>query len=385
MARAAELEQPLLPNPQLANSVCDKLAVRFAKCILRARFNEVFHETQCVDEVARRVALPLLHLGVLMVAMIVSTAGALCHLYGMSTSLAAICTVIEFQAYTPQTSPGWERDLTIKTRSDWNKERIEGIIDAVQNQDVHYTYLFMVVADSKGKGFMIETSPPWDTDVNHLEFPLFLSLVEENEIQVSHMIWDNIIVQVMNPLWLVLSFASLWGWVHLPVLGPIGHILQLGSASLVDSSAALALISPPQVHLSMSEKQLESFNKCKGNDQGLQCLIWLLAFQTVIGLLLLPAAGAVGKRFSHVMKLSSAFTAIEVSLASENQSCNICPICLDSLKASGSNPEDPGTLWTLPCSHTYHKDCILPWLTHGRDAVGTCPTCRAGQDTNIDH
>jgi hypothetical protein len=47
----------------------------------------------------------------------------------------------------------------------------------------------------------------------------------------------------------------------------------------------------------------------------------------------------------------------------------VCSICLGSYK--------PGALiTTLPCRHTYHKECIMPWLLQqGRRS--TCPMCKA--------
>ena len=45
-----------------------------------------------------------------------------------------------------------------------------------------------------------------------------------------------------------------------------------------------------------------------------------------------------------------------------------CAICLDEIKNSTGNAT------RLPrCMHTFHEECILPWL---RDCHGTCPVCR---------
>ena len=43
-----------------------------------------------------------------------------------------------------------------------------------------------------------------------------------------------------------------------------------------------------------------------------------------------------------------------------------CAICIDDVL------ESEGTI-RLPCNHSFHKDCILPWLT---ERNGTCPLCK---------
>ncbi|CAD5328294.1 unnamed protein product [Arabidopsis thaliana] len=45
-----------------------------------------------------------------------------------------------------------------------------------------------------------------------------------------------------------------------------------------------------------------------------------------------------------------------------------CIICLEELSSSGSERR----IMKLLCSHSFHKDCILPWLRCKR----SCPTCR---------
>mmetsp|Transcript_3508 Transcript_3508/g.7300 ORF Transcript_3508/g.7300 Transcript_3508/m.7300 type:complete len:560 (-) Transcript_3508:787-2466(-) len=44
-----------------------------------------------------------------------------------------------------------------------------------------------------------------------------------------------------------------------------------------------------------------------------------------------------------------------------------CSICIEEL-----NVQDQGTV-RLPCHHSFHADCILPWLT---ERQGTCPLCK---------
>eukprot|EP01012_Entosiphon_sulcatum_P006213 TRINITY_DN12915_c0_g1_i1.p1 TRINITY_DN12915_c0_g1~~TRINITY_DN12915_c0_g1_i1.p1 ORF type:complete len:169 (+),score=8.20 TRINITY_DN12915_c0_g1_i1:37-507(+) len=42
-----------------------------------------------------------------------------------------------------------------------------------------------------------------------------------------------------------------------------------------------------------------------------------------------------------------------------------CSICLDEHEVGGRGI-------VLPCSHVYHKDCLVPWLSQHN----TCPMCR---------
>ncbi|CAL4987230.1 unnamed protein product [Urochloa decumbens] len=43
----------------------------------------------------------------------------------------------------------------------------------------------------------------------------------------------------------------------------------------------------------------------------------------------------------------------------------LCAVCLEEVRQ--------GNAATLPCSHSYHPGCVLPWLA----AHGACPCCRA--------
>jgi len=47
--------------------------------------------------------------------------------------------------------------------------------------------------------------------------------------------------------------------------------------------------------------------------------------------------------------------------------CNSCSVCLDEYV-------EGDILLVLPCKHSFHKDCIIPWLT---ERQATCPLCKS--------
>ena len=53
----------------------------------------------------------------------------------------------------------------------------------------------------------------------------------------------------------------------------------------------------------------------------------------------------------------------------------LCAVCLEEVRGRGeaAEAEAEATTTTLPCSHSYHPGCVLPWLA----AHGACPCCRA--------
>jgi len=197
------------------------------------------------------------------------------------------------------------------------------------------------------------------------------------------MIWPNVVAQCTNPLWLLLSCTSLLGWFHIPVLAPCGHVLQLASGTMVLFSAVWALQSPPDALPPMSEAQLQSFYRCSGNSLVLQVYGWTLLLQTTVGVLLVPAAAMVATPFRNLGKLAATRVKIKVNAVAKDcdKTCSICLACVSPSgrqRSNGSNPDDEDDLWTLPCNHTFHRRCILPWLCHQKiDTLGTCPDCRA--------
>jgi len=370
----------------------DKLAQTFAKCVLRVRFRKETFQTLGFDEAAQEVAWPLLVLGLLTVAMLSSTAATLHYLHDINQGLAPSCVAFEFDVKSTE----W----VIDQRSDWNQQHVKSYLDMEKNfADVKYEYAVLVGRDSKGQEVLIEEQlAPWDADVTSLEFPLFLTVWLENGIKVSHVLKANILAQWTNLPWLLLSWTSLWGWFHLPVFGPAGHILQLGCGSMIVYSAAVALMSPAKAHPLMNEQQLQNFHRCSGNPQGLMVLFWVSIFQTVLAVLLVLAASPVGISFRHLIKLSKTTQhRIKVRCATEDYGDSLCSICLELLSSKESKPVEvcsgvfrqvsgaPDEIWQLPCSHAYHKQCILPWLKRGiteeirelqEASLGTCPQCR---------
>lgn len=67
-----------------------------------------------------------------------------------------------------------------------------------------------------------------------------------------------------------------------------------------------------------------------------------------------------------LLKAWGSYASMDGSL---DDSSSVCSICLGSYR--------PGALITaLPCTHMYHKECVMPWLLQqGRQA--TCPMCKA--------
>ena len=49
--------------------------------------------------------------------------------------------------------------------------------------------------------------------------------------------------------------------------------------------------------------------------------------------------------------------------------CETCTICQDPMELGKG-----GEQCVLPCNHTFHKACIIPWLSTNQNQ--TCPTCR---------
>lgn len=54
------------------------------------------------------------------------------------------------------------------------------------------------------------------------------------------------------------------------------------------------------------------------------------------------------------------------SEAASSSSAVLCAVCLEEVPTGAEAT-------TLPCSHSYHAGCVLPWLA----ARGACPCCRA--------
>jgi hypothetical protein len=58
-----------------------------------------------------------------------------------------------------------------------------------------------------------------------------------------------------------------------------------------------------------------------------------------------------------------------VSLDSFDDSRPVCSVCLGGFREGQS-------ITTLSCQHSYHKECIYPWLLQ-QGWKATCPMCKA--------
>ncbi|KAF8673563.1 hypothetical protein HU200_048647 [Digitaria exilis] len=85
-----------------------------------------------------------------------------------------------------------------------------------------------------------------------------------------------------------------------------------------------------------------------------------------------PASGDAGAE----AEAASASPASEASSAS----LVLCAVCLEELRRRGRGGGEARTT-TLPCSHSYHPGCVMPWLA----AHGDCPCCRAAVPSPENH
>lgn len=59
----------------------------------------------------------------------------------------------------------------------------------------------------------------------------------------------------------------------------------------------------------------------------------------------------------------------------QHQSTAVCVICIDEYKVGEK-------LRVLPCSHTFHTECIVPWLT---ERHSSCPLCKYNINNKIEN
>lgn len=99
----------------------------------------------------------------------------------------------------------------------------------------------------------------------------------------------------------------------------------------------------------------------------------ILFVQGFVTVCLVPVPSLVGPAFSRVGRIASRVKAVTVSRPSPQECGSLCPICLESLQGAAVEPGDDGSIWTLPCSHSFHGKCVRPWLMRFETS---CPTCR---------
>jgi len=300
--------------------------------------------------------------------------------------VAPSCVAFEFQSFPSQ---------VVETIATWNNQTITNYANRYpDDSDVLYKYVLVSVADALGKTLAVVLVSvvdadthhskmfPYHVDVSHAKFPLTLKLFQENEVEIASMIHYNYFVQWSCLAWLALSLLCLWGYFGLSVIAPGFHALQQGCALMVVYSAVAALQNPPSVVPPLGEQDQDGYHGCKSISQGLRGYCWVLTFQSIITFCLPLAAELVRRPILPLIEFSKAFQGIKVGSKSNNNGDIVCSICLDSLSDDPMNVKDLDVLWTLPCSHTYHKDCILPWLAKPGESLGTCPLCR-GDSANV--
>ncbi|XP_051148077.1 E3 ubiquitin-protein ligase RZF1-like [Andrographis paniculata] len=79
----------------------------------------------------------------------------------------------------------------------------------------------------------------------------------------------------------------------------------------------------------------------------------------------LTATSAVANPRSDPAPKSSIDSLQEVSITAESDPTMLCPVCKDPFVVDS-------VAKLMPCKHTYHSDCIVPWL----EINNSCPVCR---------
>lgn len=69
----------------------------------------------------------------------------------------------------------------------------------------------------------------------------------------------------------------------------------------------------------------------------------------------------------HITSISWMLNKVDTSLKRSGNVIDKCSICLEDYDHEGKE-----NIVFMPCSHIYHKDCIIEWLLKSR----YCPLCR---------
>merc|ERR1719223_1856597 len=103
------LREPLVADRVILESWISRFTKGFARRVLKCRFPNGVHEDYGFEDKVEDIAWPTTSLSFLSLAMLLSTAGALYHLGGMSGGMAPRCEAFECQS--------WRVFLTIEDQS----------------------------------------------------------------------------------------------------------------------------------------------------------------------------------------------------------------------------------------------------------------------------
>ncbi|KAL6125129.1 hypothetical protein ACLB2K_073189 [Fragaria x ananassa] len=76
----------------------------------------------------------------------------------------------------------------------------------------------------------------------------------------------------------------------------------------------------------------------------------------------------------YLLPASKAYVDVIPTVKMTSRSMTVCAVCKEQFAEDAEAKQ-------LACSHVYHPDCILPWLS----SRSSCPLCRFQLPTDVDH